>query len=105
LVSYNQRKKNKKKKCLGCGEKRHYIEYYPLMKVRRKQKKKKRKANKKAFTSISKGGFDIKSSSDEEMHHKPCTFLPSSSSSHIYLMAKGMSDSDVSDDDCCPSLH
>jgi hypothetical protein len=45
------------------------------------------------------------SSSDEEIHHKPCTFLPSSSSSHICLMAKGMHDSNVSDDDSCSSLH
>jgi septal ring factor EnvC (AmiA/AmiB activator) len=45
------------------------------------------------------------SSSDEEIHHKPCTFLSLSSSSHICLMAKGMNDSDVSDDDSCPSIH
>jgi hypothetical protein len=38
LVSYNQRRKSKKKECLGCGEKGHYIEYYPLMKARRKKK-------------------------------------------------------------------
>jgi hypothetical protein len=75
------------------------------MKARRKQKKKERKAIKKTFTSIAMGGFDMISSSDEEIHHKPCTFLPSSSLSHIFLMAKGMSDSDVSDDDSCPSIH
>ncbi|XP_025828718.1 NKAP family protein CG6066-like [Panicum hallii] len=88
LVSYNQRKKNKKKEYLGCGEKEHYIEYCPLMKARRKQKKKERKASKKAFTSIAKGGFDMTSSSDEEIHHKPRTFLPLSSSFHICLMVK-----------------
>jgi hypothetical protein len=88
LVSYNQRKKYKKKECLGCGEKGHYIEYCPLKKARRKQKKKERKASKKDFTSIAKGAFDMTSSSDEEIHHKPRTFLPSSSSSHICLMAK-----------------
>jgi hypothetical protein len=104
-VSYNQRIKNKKKECLGFGEKGHYIEYCPLRKARCKQKKKERKASKKAFTSIAKGGFDITSSSDEEIHYKQRTFLPSSSLSHICLMAKGMSDSDVSDDDSCPSIH
>jgi hypothetical protein len=105
FVSYNQRKKNKKKEYIGCGEKGHYIEYCPLMKTRHKEKKKERKASKKAFTSIAKGGFDMTSSSDEEIHHKPCTFLSLSSSSHICLMAKGMNDSDVSDDDSCPSIH
>jgi hypothetical protein len=74
-VSYSQRKQNKKKECLSCGEKGHYMEYYPLMKVRRKQKKKEGKASKKAFTSIAKGGFDMTSSSDEEIHHKPHTFF------------------------------
>ena len=45
------------------------------------------------------------SSSDDEIHHKPRTFLPSSKSSNICLMAKGMSDSNASDDNSCPSLH
>ena len=75
------------------------------MKARRKQKKKERKASKKSLTSIAKGGFDMTSSSDEEIHHKPQTFLPSSSSSNICLMDKGMSDSDVNDDDSNSSLH
>ena len=75
------------------------------MKARRKQKKKERKASKKSLTSIAKGGFDMTSSSDEEIHHKPQTFLPSSSSSNICLMDKGMSDSDVNDDDPYHSLH
>jgi hypothetical protein len=36
-----------------------------------------RNASKKAFTGIAKGGFDMTSSSDEEIHHKSRTFLPS----------------------------
>jgi hypothetical protein len=104
-VSYNQIKKNKKKECFGCGKKGDYIEHCPLMKGRHKQKKKESKASKKAFTSISKGGFYMTRSSDEEINHKPRTFLPSSSSLRICLMAKSMSNSDVSDDDSCPSIH
>jgi hypothetical protein len=113
MMRHHQEKIKKKTTCLGCGEKGHYIEYCPKMKARRKRMKKERKerkrASKEALTSIGPsygfGGFDASSSSDEETHRKPRSFLPSSSSSHICLMAKGMSDSDVSDDDSSPSFE
>jgi len=91
--------------CFGSGMlPNRPMKYYPHMKARCQQKKE-RNASKKAFTSIAKGGFDMTSSSDEEVHHKQHTFLPSSKSSNICLMSKGMNDSNVSDDDSCPSLH
>ncbi|CAN6324860.1 unnamed protein product [Urochloa humidicola] len=104
---YSNYKLAKKHKCLGCGEKGHYIEYCPLMEERRKQQKKerkKKKKSKKALTSIARTGWDVSSSSEEDNRCKSHSFLPSSSSSHICLMAKGMSDSDVSDDDSSPSF-
>jgi len=48
------------------------------MKAKHKQNKKEIKVSKKALTSIAKGGFDMTSSSDDEIHHKPHIFLPSS---------------------------
>ncbi|CAN6325463.1 unnamed protein product [Urochloa humidicola] len=104
---YSNYKLAKKHKCLGCGEKGHYIEYCPLMEKRHKQQKKerkKKKKSKKALANIARTGWDASSSSEEDNRCKSHSFLPSSSSSHICLMAKGMSDSDVSDDDSSPSF-